>query len=173
LQFAYSIKALIARGKGQAPEYHADGTRSPISKLIVELGVDGKTPRYWGKIQRDLPDNPKVVPEFKLGAECRRLFVNARALADQHGFTLVVVFLPRNIDFLSRVHWEGPEARKEIGGFLSEVGEVVPHVVDLTISSFSDSHNFWLDDSTHFKPAIGARIIEEAINRSVGAQANK
>lgn len=173
LQFAYSLEALIARGRGEAPEYHADGTRSPISKLIVELGVDGKTPRYWRKIQRDLPDNPNAVPQFELGAECRQLFLKARELADQHGFTLVVVFLPRNSDFLSRVNWEGPEARREIDGFLSQVREVVPHVVDLSISSFSDSQNFWLDDSTHFKPAIGARIVEEAINRSVGAQASK
>jgi hypothetical protein len=68
---------------------------------------------------------------------------------------------------------ESPEARQEIGGFVSEVREIVPHVVDLSISSFSDSENFWLDDSTHFKPAIGARIVEEAIDRTVGAQAGK
>lgn len=171
LQFAYAIEALIARAKDEAPEYHADGTRSPVSKLIIELGVDGKTPRYWQKIQRDLPDNPKAVPQFELGTECRQLFLKARELADQHGFILVVVFLPRNSDFLSRVNWDSPGARKEIGGFLAQVREVVPYVVDLSISSFSDSKNFWLDDSTHFKPAIGARIVEEAINRSVGAQA--
>jgi hypothetical protein len=173
LQFAYSVEALIARAKGEAPEYRADGTRSPVSKLIVELGVDGKTPRYWGKIQRDLPKDPKAVPEFKLGPQCRKLFLKARELADQHGFTLVVVFLPRNRDFLSRVNWDSREAREEIDGFLSQVREVVPHVVDLSISSFSDSENFWLDDSTHFKPAVGARIVAEAINRSVGAQASK
>jgi hypothetical protein len=173
LQFAYAIEALIARAKGEAPEYHADGTRSPVSKLIVELGVDGKTQRYWRKIQRDLPNDPKAAPRFELGAECRQLFGEARQLADQYGFALVVVFLPRNTDFLSRVNWDSPDARKEIEGFLSQVREVVPHVVDLSISSFSDSRNFWLDDSTHFKPEIGARIVEEAINRSVGAQASK
>jgi hypothetical protein len=173
LQFAYAIEALFARARGQAPEYYADGTRSPVSKFIVELGVEGKTPRYWRKIERDLPTDPKAVPEFKLGAGCRQLLVKARELADQHGFTLVIVFLPRNSDFLGRVNWEGPEARREIDRFLSEVREVVPHVVDLSISSFSDSENFWLDDSTHFKPAIGARIVAEAINRSVGAEASK
>jgi len=172
-QLAYAIEGLIARGKGDSPEYHADGTRSPVSKFIVELGVDGKTPRYWRKIQRDLPNDPKAAPRFEFGTECRQLLREARELADQHGFALVVVFLPRNSDFLSRVNWDGPKARKEIGGFLSQVGEVVPHVVDLSISSFSDSQNFWLDDSTHFKPAIGARIVEEAIDRSLGTQASK
>ena len=139
----------------------------------MELGVDGKTPRYWGKIQRDLPDDPKAVPGFELGAECRQLFLKARELADQHRCPLVVVFLPRNRDFLSRVNWDSPEAREEIGGFLFQVREVVPYVVDLSISSFSDSENFSLDNSTHFKPVIGARIVEEVIDRSVGAQASK
>jgi hypothetical protein len=173
LQFTYSIEALIERGEGVAPEYHADGTRSPISKLIVELGVDGKTPRYWKKIQNDLPDDPKAVPGFKLGADCRQLLVKARELEDQYGFTLVIVFLPKNSDFLKRVNWESPEAQRGIGRFLSEVREVAPHVVDLSISPFSDSENFWLDDSTHFKPAIGARVVEEAIDRSVRSQASK
>jgi hypothetical protein len=173
LQLGYAIEGLIARGKGQGPEYHADGTRSSVSKLIVELGVDGKTPRYWGKIQRDLPKDPKATPRFKLEPGCRQLFREARGLADQYRFALVVVFLPRNSDFLNRVNWDAPDARKEIGGFIAQVEEVVPHVVDLSSSSFSDSQNFWLDDSTHFKPAIGARIVEEAINRSVGAQASK
>jgi hypothetical protein len=173
LQLTYAIEGLIARAKGESPKYHADGTRSPISKLIVELGVEGKTPRYWRKIERDLPDSPKAAPRFELGAECRQLLRTIRELADQHGFVLVVVFLPKNSDFLNRVNWNGPDARSEIGAFLSQVGQLVPHVVDLSISSFSDSANFWLDDSTHFKPAIGARIVEEVIDRSFGAQASK
>jgi hypothetical protein len=173
LQLGYAIEGLIARGKGKGPEYHADGTRSPVSKLIVELGVEGKTPRYWGKIQRDLPEDPKAAPRFELEAGCRQLFREARDLADQYGFALVVVFLPRNGDFLSRVNWDAPDARQKIEEFVSQVREVVPHVVDLTISSFSDSQNFWLDDSTHFKPAIGARVVEEAIGRSLGARNGK
>jgi hypothetical protein len=173
LQLGYAIEGLIARGKGHGPEYHADGTRSPVSKLIVELGVEGKTPRYWGKIQRDVPKDPKATPRLEFGAGCRQLFREARDLADQYGFALMVVFLPRNSDFLSRVNWDAPNTREKIGEFLSQVGEVVPHVVDLSSSSFSDSENFWLDDSTHFKPAIGARIVEEAIDRSLGKQASK
>ena len=83
---------------------------------------------------------------------------------------MVVVFLPKNSDFLSRVHWDDdPASHKEIEAFLSQVREVVPHVIDLTTSSFSDSHNFWLDNSTHFKPAVGARILEEAVEKSLGA----
>jgi hypothetical protein len=173
MQLGYAIEGLIARGEGRSPEYHADGTRSPVSKLIVELGVDGKTPRYWGKIQRDLPKDPKAAPQFVLEPGCRELFREARDLADQYGFALVVVFLPRNSDFLSRVNWDTPDGRKEIGGFIAQVEEAVPHVVDLSISSFSDSQNFWLDDSTHFKPAIGARVVEEAIDRSLGTHASK
>jgi hypothetical protein len=173
LQLAYAIEGLIARGRGEVPKYHADGTRSAISKLIVELGVDGKTPRYWGKIQRDLPKDPKAAPQLRLGAECRELLQKARDLADQHGSALVIVFLPKNEDFLSRANWDGTDARKAIGGFVAQVREIVPDVVDLSISSFSGSQNFWLDDSTHFKPAVGAQIVEEAIDRSVGAQSSK
>ena len=172
-QLAYAIEALIARGEGQSPLYYADGTRSPASQMIVALSVDGKTQRYWGKIRRDLPKDPKAVPQFKLGAECRKLFRQARELAEQHGFALVVVFLPQNSDFLSRVNWDGPKARREIGEFVSQVREVVPHVIDLSISAFSDSRNFWLDDSTHFKPDIGARIVHEAIERSLGTKVSR
>jgi len=167
-QLAYSIEALIARGKGQSPDYYEDGTRSPVSKLIVESGVDGKTPRYWRKIRRNLPEDPQAAPRFQLSKNCRQLFHQARDLADKYGFTLVVVFLPRNGDFLSRVNWKSAEAQKSIAEFVSEVRDVVPHVIDLSISSFSDSRNFWLDDSTHFKPDVGARIVNEAIDRSIG-----
>jgi hypothetical protein len=172
-QLGYAIEGLIARGRGEGPKYHADGTRSAISKLIVDLGVDGKTPRYWRKIRRELPDDSKAEPRFEFGTKCRQLMGKARELADRHGFALVVVFLPRNNDLLSRLNWNGPNAREEIGRFLAQVSEVVPHVIDLSISGFSDSQNFWLDDSTHFKPAIGARIVEEAIDRSLGAQVSK
>jgi hypothetical protein len=69
--------------------------------------------------------------------------------------------------------WDTARARGAIKTFIAQVEEIVPHVVDLGTSQFSDSGNFWLDDSMHFKPATGARIVEEAINRSPGAQASR
>ena len=167
-QLGYTIKALLARVGGQSPAYFDDGTRSSAPKMIVQMGVTTKTPRYWGKIRRDLPRDPKAPPRFKFAENCRKWLRKARSLADRHGFDLVVVFLPQNSDFLGRVNWDGPDARREIRKFTSKVREIVPHVVDLTISSFSDSKNFWLDDSTHFKPDVGARLLREAVQRSLG-----
>ena len=64
-QLAYAVRALIARGEGRSPEYYEDGTRSAVSKMIVELGADGKTLRYWRKIRRDLPKDPRAVPQLR------------------------------------------------------------------------------------------------------------
>jgi hypothetical protein len=172
-QFAYALEAVMARARGQSPEYHPDGSRTVVSKHFEESVLDAKTPRYWDKIERDIPQEPKDGPKYELGYKCRQLLSEARRLADRHGFALIVVFLPMNSDLLMRLNWDTPEAHKQLTQFLAQVEDVVPHVVDLSSSSFSDSRNFWLDDSMHFKPLTGAQIVEEAIKRSIGAQARR
>jgi hypothetical protein len=172
-QFAYSIDALSAGAQGLSPQYHADGTRSVVSKLFQESALIGKTAHYWSKIEREIPKPPSKDPRFEFDVKCRKLLGAARGLADRYGFSLVVVFLPMNSDLLQHLHWDRPQARSQIRKFLAHIQEVVPHVVDLSNSSFSDSNNFWLNDSMHFKPATGARLIEEAINQSLGAHASK
>jgi hypothetical protein len=172
-QLAYGIDALAARTTGRSPRYHADGTRSSISKQIRDMGLDEKSSRYWRKVAREITPEPPAEPRFELAPRCRELLRHARAFADRYGFALAIVFLPRNSDMLAHMNLDRPKSRENIGKFLDTVKEVIPHVVDLSSSTFSDSQNFWLDDSTHFKPVIGAEIVEEVINRSVGAQASK
>lgn len=171
-QFTYAIDALAARAMGRSPNYHADGTRSSISKQIRDMALDEKSERYWRKIKREMNGDASE-PHFAFAPKCQQLLHHARALADRHGFTLVVLFLPRNSDLLAQMHLDQPKARENIDKFLDEVREIVPHVVDLSSSTFSDSQNFWLDDATHFKPAVGAEIIGDVINRSIGTQAGK
>ena len=109
----------------------------------------------------------------EFGPKCRQLLSKAQALAERYGFALMVVFLPRDRDVLTRLYTDTPQAREEIKSFLAQVQEVVPHVVDLTDNSFSDSMNFWLDDPLHFRPEIGARVLEEAIRRSFDTQGSR
>jgi hypothetical protein len=101
------------------------------------------------------------------------LLQKVRELSDRYGFDLIIVFLPINSDVLEHLSLDTEEARREVNDFLAQVRQFVPHVVDLSQSQFSDSRNFWLDDSMHFKPAIGALVIQEAINRSIGTQARR
>lgn len=171
-QLAYSIEALMDRAEGQSPRYHADGTRSIADKAIADARLDAKTERYWEKINRDISQS-QGVPHYQLGERCRTLLEKARALSDHYGFELLVVFLPINSDLLKHLALHTKEARQEINDFLAEVRQVIPHVVDLSQSQFSDSRNFWLDDSMHFKPMTGALVVREAIDRSVGAQAKR
>ncbi len=173
IQLGYAIDSLTARATGRSPKYHEDGTRSAVSKQIRDMALDAKSPRYWRKIERESSGDPMAEPHFAFAPGCRQLMGRARELADQYGFALIVVFLPRNSDLLAHMNLDRPNARKQIGTYLAEVKEVMPHVIDLSSNPFSDSQNFWLDDATHFKPAIGARIVEEAISQSIGTQASQ
>lgn len=168
-QFDYAIKVLAARANDEPPKYHADGTRSIVSKSFQDSVFDAKTPRYWSKIQSKIESGGNG-PHLMFDAKCRELLGEARALADSHGFALMVVFLPRDRDLLARWNSDTQQAREGVERFLTQVREVVPYVVDLTDSSFSDSQNFWLNDPTHFKPETGARVIEEAIRLSFASR---
>lgn len=166
-QLSYALEAFGARFQGHSPKYHRDGTRSAAAKHLQEAGLNAKTNRYWRKIKENLPEEPRAAPDYQLGTKCRALLRQAQWLADRHGFDLLVVFLPYNSDLLGSLDLHTPRALKESRRFIAQVGNMVPHVVDLTRSAFSDSRHFWLDDSLHFKPTIGARIIREAISQSV------
>jgi len=50
-------------------------------------------------------------------------------------------------------------------GSLAQLRAIVP-VVDFTNSKFSDSENYWRHDAAHFRPEIGAQMIEEAFRRA-------
>jgi hypothetical protein len=170
-QLNYAVKAVKGRAQDLTPKYHADGTRSVLSKTLEESVLDGKTQLYWSKIRsKKSKDWP---PKFEFGAKCRELLAEAQELADRHDFALVIVFLPRNSDLSEYRNWDPPQVREQIAQFLAQVEAVVPHVVDLSNSSFSDSRNFWLNDPTHFRPEVGAQVIQEAIRRSLGTQASK
>jgi hypothetical protein len=170
-QFHFAIATLKAHAKDLDPRYHADGTRSIVAKAFKESTLDGKNQRYWSKIEAKAGGNS--TPHFELGAKCRELLSEARALSDRYGFALVVVFLPRDRDMLRRMYADTPQMREQVETFLAQVREVVPHVVDLTDSTFSDSTNFWLDDPLHFKPEVGARVLEEAIRHTFDTPASK
>ena len=171
-QLSYAIKTISARAKDVEPRYHPDGTRSIVSKAFAESVLGSKNQRYWSKID-DRTENGNGNPHLKLGAKCRELLSEARALSDRYGFAFMVVFLPRDRDLLTRRYPDTPQMRDEVKRFLAQVQEIVPHAVDLTDTSFSDSQNFWLNDPTHFKPEVGARVLEEAIRRSFDVQAAK
>ncbi len=170
-QFRYALEALRLRAEAARPEYHADGTRSVTQKYFKEALLDGKTEHYWRQIKESVTD-PTALPDFPIDPVCRDLLTEIRELADRHHFTFVLVFLPRNDDLLRTLTWQGAAGRERLERYVSQVRSVVPQVVDLSISDFSDSRNFWLDDTTHFRPAVGAHVVEEAI-RHVGGEARR
>lgn len=172
-QATYAVDALLARAHGRSPSYHPDGSRSVVSNYFREAALDEKTERYWNSIEANVPTDQSYRPQFDFGPRCQKLLGEARRLAKQHDFSLLVIFLPQNVDLLERLNWDTPEVRGDIGKFVAEVKQAVPHFVDLSRSSFSASRGFWLNDSTHFKPLIGAQIIDAAISQTIGAQASR
>ena len=172
-QLHYAITAVKARAHDREPAYYADGTRSIVAKDFKESILDGKTPRYWNKIQSKIEKSGDWPPKFELGPKCRELLAEAQELAERHNFALLIVFLPRNSDLLGHWNWDDPKVREQVAQFLSQVEAVVPHVVDFSNSSFSDSRNFWLNDPLHFRPEVGAQVIQEAIGRSIGTRASE
>jgi hypothetical protein len=107
----YAIKTLKARAKDVGPKYHADGTRSVVSKAFGESTLDGKNRRYWSKIEAKAGDKDA---HFVVGAKCREQLSEAQALADRYGFTLIVVFLPRDRDLLKRIYADTPQTHEEV-----------------------------------------------------------
>ena len=166
-QIRYAILALIARSKGQLPAYKTDGSRTTASKRLEESLTDLKTERYWNKVEANRRSLQGMVSaEARLGQECRLILEEARSLAERHGFALMIIFLPRNADVLQHAAMSTSQVRAHTSALVSELKGIVPNVVDLTDSPLSDSRNFWLDDPVHFKPEIGAKIIETAIHRT-------
>ena len=166
-------RCLIIHGQGRSPLYHPDGTRSISDKYFGEATFDAKTEDYWRAVKEGKLKDPPAEPHFEFSPKCRKLMSEVRSLAERHGFAFIVVFLPVNDDVLQQGRWDRPQVRAMIGKYLDEVRGVAPHVVDLSNGPFSDSRNFWLDDATHFKPVIGARVVEEAIDRSSGTEAGR
>ena len=169
----YAVTAVKARANYRSRQYYADGTRSIVAKDFKELILDGKTPRYWNKIQSKIEKSRDWPPKFELEPKCRELLAEAQELAERHNFALLIVFLPRNSDLLGHWNWDDPKVREQVAQFLAQVEAVVPHVVDFSNSSFSDSRNFWLNDPLHFRPEVGAKVIQEAIGRSIGTRASE
>ena len=90
-------------------------------------------------------------------------------LAYLNGFTLVVLLLPQNDD-VYRLTSGAVYGRAETDRLAAQVREVVPFVVDQSNGPFNDSRNFWLFDSRHFRPEVGARMVEDAVERTVGTK---
>jgi hypothetical protein len=174
-QFAYSLEALVARAGVKTPRFRPDGMREVSSAFFGEaLRRYRKTEQYWKQVEMEAIEEKAFALPAQLGTECLALLKRAQDLADQHGFALLLVFLPANSDVLERLNWNTPEMQDRIRRLLAEIEEVVPHVVDLSTSPLSDSRNFFSDDATHFRPLIGARALQEAISLSFGTpQARK
>jgi hypothetical protein len=165
LQLWYAVDALRAKAKGEPPYYRPDGTRVSTDKDLSDATLPGKTERYWSLIRHDAEVIAAVTPTqpgLVVDETCLRLLAGMVDLARQHGFRLVLVFMPLNRDFLDAglAAWLASDySRRSI----VRVREVAPYVVNLFDSRFSDSANFWLHDPNHFRPHVGARMIEEAI----------
>ena len=166
-QIWYAAATLRLKAKGENPAYHVDGTRNIASKKARDAKLTEKNARYWNAIQADTERYQEILRQMPDGlvppAACLKLLEHAAALANRHGFRLVFVLLPANRDLLDRVDLKSWHGREQSRRALRRLREVTPHVVDFLDSPYSDSSNFWLHDPRHFKPDIGARLMEEAI----------
>ena len=170
-QLWYAATTLRLKAKGAPPEYHRDGTRDVTSKNAVEAALSGKNARYWNALQRDSENLQELFENrpfgMNLAEACVRALAHVQALADRHGFRLLLVFVPVNRDLLIRVDWKSWHTSEQSRRSFRRLLDITPNVVDFLDSPYSDSGNFWLHDSRHFKPEIGARLIEEAIRMTV------
>jgi hypothetical protein len=166
-QLWYAATTLRLKASGGNPAYHADGTRNIASKKARDAKLTEKNARYWNAIQADTERYREILKKMPDGlvppAACMKLLEHAAALANRHGFRLVFVLLPANRDLLDRVDLASWHGREQSRRTLRRLRELTPHVVDLLDGPYSDSGNFWLHDSRHFKPQIGARMLEDAI----------
>jgi hypothetical protein len=169
-QLWYAAVTVDNRINGVKPYYHPDGTRSPLSKESYDAELTGKSERYWHLIHQDaehfkewFATNPGIV----FAPACMGYLAQAQVLARAHGFRLMIVFLPINRDLLSLGNWKPLLTSEDTRRSFKELKAVVPDIAVFLDSPYSDSSNFWLHDPTHFKPDVGARLIEEAVRGDV------
>lgn len=160
-QLGYALEAVWAWGRGMDAAYQQDGSRAVEDKLLRDMALGGaRNQMYWRKVA-DKRANWDGDLDFK--APCLAIMRDMQALSERHGFELVVVFLPYNNDIIGDADWASWLERH--GHHLQRLKEIVPGVVDLSNSHFSDRENFWHHDAVHFTPQVGARIIEEALRQ--------
>lgn len=167
-QLWYAVQTLLNAADGIPPYYHRDGTRTVADKIINDDVLSGeKSPRYWAMVEREAAVQNALPPHRRpvtFAGACLRLMEQAQALAKQYEFRLIAVFLPLNRDFLDRVEdHTALLGSSETQAAFDQLRAITPDVAVFLDSAHSDSANFWLHDPTHFKPEVGARMIEEAI----------
>jgi len=172
MQVWYAAVALSYVHEGKRPYYRADGTRSTHTKEETDADLPGKNNRYWRAIRRDAEQAQYLYEKSQFGMimedNCLDLVSRVRALGDQKGFRVVVVVLPINRDYFIGFNWRAWLRAEQSLRSLERLRAAAHHVINFADSAYSDSDNFWRHDPTHFKPDVGARLIEEAIRISEG-----
>jgi hypothetical protein len=171
-QVWYTAVALSYVYEGKRPYYRADGTRSTHAKDETDAELPDKNDRYWRAIRREAERSQYLYQKSQFGMimedNCLELVARARALGDQRGFRVVVVLLPINRDYFGGFNWRAWLRAEQSLRSLARLRAAAHHVVNFADSAYSDSGNFWRHDPEHFKPNVGARLIEEAIRISEG-----
>jgi hypothetical protein len=170
-QVWYAAATLYSKATGVEPYYHADGTRSPAANDLNDAALTDKNERYWRVVRHDAEALREVLPHrpgIAFADACLKLLSGAQALARAHGFRILIVFLPINRDLLALADWKVFLTSDHARRSFDRLKAIIPDVFDFFDSPYSDSNNYWRHDPTHFKPDVGARLIEEAVRSATG-----
>jgi hypothetical protein len=144
---------------------HLGGTPSPMTPDgAFDMGgwiknVDKEDPAYrnWQmeRMKRgwegfDDPSRGRLSYYVKL-AECLR----------QRGITCVVVVPPMHEE-LAR-HLQASRAREAFEGWRRQMQSIFTNVVDLSFSDYGADKSFYRADPAHFKPEVGARMLNAEV----------
>jgi hypothetical protein len=166
----YAISALWARHTGERPYYHPDGTRDSTRQDATDATLTERQPNYWRVIFHDAIGLDRLYEERPFGIawidDCLRLLERAKAMSERHGFRIIIVFLPLNRDLLNQFDFKAWLSSEQSKRAFAQLRGIIPHVFNFVDSPYSHSDNFWRADPAHFKPHVGARLMEEAIKRS-------
>jgi hypothetical protein len=165
-QFNYAVNALQLWKSGRRPYYHPDGTRDAWRKDQEDVDLKEPNANYWRVIDisaRQFGNHRRQNPDgIGLASTCLDLLAQTKKTADQKGFRLLFVLLPINRDLLAKADMTDWLRTSKSRNAIAQLATIAP-VVDFTDSAYSAPENFWLHDSNHFKPHIGARLLREAI----------
>jgi hypothetical protein len=172
-QVWFALETLRLKARGVEPYYRPDGTRVATRQRAADATLTDKNANYWRVIRHDsqyLDAAVKQRPGLTFTQTCLALVQRIQSLARKHGFRLVLVFLPVNRDLLDLADWKTFLRSEHSRRSFERLRAIVPDVIDFIDSSYSDSDNYWRGDAMHFRPEVGARMIEEAIRMTVGRE---
>jgi len=150
-----SFKALRRRATGEQPAFAQDGS------FIAERWIESKSAPnpIWREVE--FQEHARWFAGYQASPERMEYLQRLAETFEARDIPVVVVLAPMHEHSLELMR--GTEAAKALPAWKSRVRALFPNTIDLIDSEYSADENFFPADPTHFRPEVGAEMINETV----------